>query len=163
MANDLAIQDNVPKYLKEFDGTELGNQGIGAKQLAVPRLALVQKSSEVEGAKAGEFVDKVSGKNYGSQFTCINLDFKENFIVQNEYNAGGGIHGPFDSQEEANDNSVVSSLRSIPRFIAVKPSTINTSRDNCPYTGENPHNYDEEESIYFTTFGTINKKDKQEW
>ena len=104
MSNDLAIQSTVPKYLKEFEGAQLGNEGVDASQLAIPRLILVQKSSEIAGAKAGDFVDKVSGKNYGSEFTCINISFKENFIVMNSFNAGGGIHGPWDTQEEAEQN-----------------------------------------------------------
>tara|TARA_R110000824_G_scaffold61881_1_gene164196 strand:- start:38 stop:718 length:681 start_codon:yes stop_codon:yes gene_type:complete len=188
MSNDLAIQSTLPKYLKEFDGVPLGNEGVEASQLAVPRLILVQKSSEIPDAKAGDFVDKVSGTNYGTSFTCINLQFKENFIIMNSFNAGGGIFGPWNTQEEAEQEIPTTikenkldeknvdvwrqhnhllyiadknqDLNPLPVVWSIRSSAIKPSRNwNTQITAKGGHRF----SYVWTVKSVVQKKDNFSW
>ena len=113
MSNEMAIVSEQPSYLVDFDQSQAkGNEGLNSTQLATPRMKLLQATNpeliedsekHIEGAKAGHFADILNKKTYGPEFLAINITMKETFVIENNFNAGGGFFGTFKTQQEAEE------------------------------------------------------------
>jgi len=78
----------------------------------VPRVKLLQKmnnevdknhSEYIDGAQEGDFINTVTGENYGSSMYVVNVHFKEEYVVWRKRTEGGGLVGNFTTRKEAED------------------------------------------------------------
>jgi len=67
----------VPKYLTTVDSSELGTDSIDASDIQIPRLKIVQGSSQIKtqfpSFKDSEFYNSVSNENYGNKVSFFVL------------------------------------------------------------------------------------------
>ena len=61
----------------------------------------VHHSEYIDGAKEGDFINTVTGENYGSSLVVVNAHFKEEYVVWRKRTEGGGLVGNFPSKAEA--------------------------------------------------------------
>ena len=111
MSNDISVvTSKVPAHVKE--GSKLGNENVSSEHISVPRVKLLQKmnnevdpnhSEYIEGAKEGDFINTVTGENYGSSMYVVNVHFKEEFVVWKKREKGGGLIGNFQTRKEAEE------------------------------------------------------------
>ncbi len=111
MSNDISVvTSKVPAHVKQ--GSKLGNENVSSEHISVPRVKLLQKmnhevdpnhSEYVEGAKEGDFINTVTGENYGSSMYVVNTHFREEFVVWRKREEGGGLVGNFPTRGEAED------------------------------------------------------------
>ena len=107
--NLVASTDTLPAHLKAIEGVGRGNENVGSA-LQIPRIKLLQKMSNevdkhhpsyVEGCEPGNFVNTVTGENYGNDIYALSLTFKTEYVVWRDIEAGGGYGGAFTTQGEA--------------------------------------------------------------
>lgn len=106
------VSNEVPAHV--LAATGLGNEGVTAEHMQMPRLKQLQSISNeidenhpdyVNGAKNGMFLSNVG--LFGNQtlfptnIHVINLKFEENFVVWRDRKAGGGMLGNFKSLADA--------------------------------------------------------------
>lgn len=105
----LASQD-LPAHLQGQEGIGRGNEDV-AGHVTIPRLKLLQKMSDevdphhpkyIEGAKAGDFLNSLTGENYGDAVYAISITFKNQWQAWRSREAGGGYGGTFASAADAN-------------------------------------------------------------
>ena len=111
MSNDISVvTSKVPAHVKE--GSKLGNENVSSEHISVPRVKLLQKmnnevdpnhSEYIDGAKEGDFINTVTGENYGSSMYVVNVHFKEEFVVWKKREKGGGLIGNFLTRKEAEE------------------------------------------------------------
>lgn len=109
MSNDISIiTSTMPAHIKE--GSGMGNENVTSDHVSIPRVKLLQKmnnevdpnhSEYIEGAKEGDFINTVTGENYGSSLVVVNAHFKEEYVVWRKRTEGGGLVGNFPSKAEA--------------------------------------------------------------
>tara|TARA_B100000214_G_scaffold334207_2_gene276778 strand:+ start:193 stop:864 length:672 start_codon:yes stop_codon:yes gene_type:complete len=112
MSNDISVvTSKVPAHVKK--GSKLGNENVSSEHISVPRVKLLQKmnhevdpnhSEYLEGAKEGDFINTVTGENYGSSMYVVNVHFKEEYVVWRKRTEGGGLVGNFTTRKEAEDH-----------------------------------------------------------
>lgn len=105
-ANAVAVSDDRPAWA----GSGRGNENTTTDDLIIPRIGLIQdispqlKASQpeyVEGAKAGDMFNTVSGELYGNEITFIPCYFRKEYVVWKNREAGGGFCGAFPTEAEA--------------------------------------------------------------
>lgn len=111
MSNDISVvTSKVPAHVKA--GSKLGNENVTQEHISVPRVKLLQKmnnevdpnhSEYIDGAKEGDFINTVTGENYGSSMYVVNVHFKEEYVVWRKRTEGGGLVGNFTTRKEAED------------------------------------------------------------
>ena len=111
MSNDISVvTSKVPAHVKS--GSKLGNENVQSEHISVPRVKLLQKmnnevdpnhSEHIEGCKEGDFINTVTGENYGSSMYVVNTHFKEEFVVWRKREEGGGLVGNFPTRSQAED------------------------------------------------------------
>lgn len=111
MSNDISVvTSKVPAHVKS--GSKLGNENVSQEHISVPRVKLLQKmnnevdrnhSEYIEGAQEGDFINTVTGENYGSSMYVVNVHFKEEYVVWRKRTEGGGLVGNFTTRKEAED------------------------------------------------------------
>ena len=109
MSKDISIvSTELPAHIKL--GSGLGNENVQSDHLSVPRVKQLQKMSNevdenhsdyMEGAKVGDFINTVTGENYGQEMLIVNVHFKEEFVAWKKREAGGGLLGSYPTREEA--------------------------------------------------------------
>ena len=109
MSNDISIvTSKMPAHIQE--GSAMGNEDVTSEHISVPRVKLLQKmnnevdpnhSEYIDGAKEGDFINTVTGENYGSSVTIVNTHFKEEYVVWRKRTEGGGLVGNFTARAEA--------------------------------------------------------------
>ena len=109
MSNDISIvTSKMPAHIQE--GSAMGNENVTSEHISVPRVKLLQKmnhevdpnhSEYVEGAKEGDFINTVTGENYGSSLVVVNTHFKEEYVIWRKRTEGGGLVGNFTARAEA--------------------------------------------------------------
>ena len=109
MSNDISIvTSKMPAHIQE--GSAMGNENVTSEHISVPRVKLLQKmnhevdpnhSEYVEGAKEGDFINTVTGENYGSSLVVVNTHFKEEYVIWRKRTEGGGLVGNFANRAEA--------------------------------------------------------------
>lgn len=109
MSKDISIvSTELPAHIKL--GSALGNENVSSEHLSVPRVKQLQKMSNevdenhsdyMDGAKVGDFINTVTGENYGQEMLIVNVHFKEEFVAWKKREAGGGLLGTYPSKTEA--------------------------------------------------------------
>ena len=109
MSKDISIvSTELPAHIKL--GSALGNENVSSEHLSVPRVKQLQKMSNevdenhsdyMDGAKVGDFINTVTGENYGQEMLIVNVHFKEEFVAWKKREAGGGLLGTYPSKAEA--------------------------------------------------------------
>jgi len=109
MSNDISIvTSTMPAHIKE--GSGMGNENVTSEHISVPRVKLLQKmnnevdpnhSEYIKDAKEGDFINTVTGENYGSSLIVVNTHFKEEYVVWRKRTEGGGLVGNFTSRPDA--------------------------------------------------------------
>jgi len=111
MSNDISIvTSKMPAHIQE--GSAMGNENVTSEHISVPRVKLLQKmnsevdpnhSEYIEGAKEGDFINTVTGENYGPSLVVVNTHFKEEYVIWRKRTEGGGLVGNFPTRKEADD------------------------------------------------------------
>lgn len=109
--NQMALfSDEVPDFLKN-QTTARGSENVGADDLVIPRLELVQdlspcrKKSDpnyIEGIEEGMLYNNVTRQNYGTEALVIPVFFRKEWLIWKDRNEGGGFRGAFATEAEAN-------------------------------------------------------------
>lgn len=104
------FSDEVPDFLKD-QTTARGSENVGADDLVIPRLELVQdlspcrKKSDpnyIEGIEEGMLYNNVTRQNYGTEALVIPVFFRKEWLIWKDRNEGGGFRGAFATEAEAN-------------------------------------------------------------
>lgn len=107
--NMMMVADEVPDFLKNQE-TARGSENVGAEDLVIPRLELVQDLSPcrkkqdpnyIEGCEEGMLYNNVTRQLYGTEALVIPVYFKKEFLIWKDRNAGGGFRGAFNTELEA--------------------------------------------------------------
>ena len=108
----LATQE-LPAHLQNTNkGIGRGNEEVGA-HITIPRLKLLQKMSDevdphhpkyVESAKAGDYLNSLTGQNYGNAVYGLSVTFKNQWQVWRSREAGGGYGGTCSSIAAATEH-----------------------------------------------------------
>ena len=109
MSKDISIvTSKMPAHIQE--GSGMGNENVSSEHISVPRVKLLQKmnnevdpnhSEYIDGAKEGDFINTVTGENYGSSLVVVNAHFKEEYVVWKKRTEGGGLVGNFPTRKDA--------------------------------------------------------------
>lgn len=106
MSKQAVAVQTMPSYMKD---SGRGNENVG-QNLTIPRIKQLQKMSpEVDkhsatymaGAEPGNFVNSLTGQNYGDEVYVISLTFKDEWVVWRDRNKGGGLLGSYPSEAAA--------------------------------------------------------------
>jgi len=104
------VTSKVPAHVQS--GTRLGNENVTSEHLSVPRVKQLQKMSNevdknhpdfMDGTEVGDFINTVTGENYGQELYVVNVHFKEEFVLWVKRDKGGGLVGSFASSSDATD------------------------------------------------------------
>ena len=112
MTNEITLASSeLPAHLQNKTGVGRGNEDV-AGHVTIPRLKLLQKMSDevdphcakyVEGAKAGDFLNSLTGENYGDAVYAVSITFKNQWQAWRSREAGGGYGGTFASLKDADE------------------------------------------------------------
>lgn len=107
MAADTALA--VPDYLQGASSSR-GSENVGADDLTIPRLELVQSLSPcrkksdplyIEGADEGMLYNSLTRELYGESVLVLPVFYRKDYIVWKNREAGGGFRGAYPSQQAA--------------------------------------------------------------
>ena len=108
--NQMALfSDEVPDFLKN-QTTARGSENVGADDLVIPRLELVQdlspcrKKSDpnyIDGIEEGMLYNNVTRQNYGTEALVIPVYFRKEWLIWKDRTEGGGFRGAFPTETEA--------------------------------------------------------------
>lgn len=105
----MLMSDEVPEFLKNQTSSR-GSENVGANDLVIPRLELVQdlspcrKKSDpsyIPGCEEGMLYNNVTRQLYGVEVLVIPVYFRKEWLIWKDRTAGGGFRGAFGSQAEA--------------------------------------------------------------
>lgn len=103
------VSEQMPEWLKKGNA---GSEDVGAKDMIMPRVDVLQalspqinkkKPEFIEGAEQGQIFNTVTGEIYGDSVTFIPVMFRKEFVVWKDRDAGGGFCGAFKTLAEANE------------------------------------------------------------
>lgn len=104
------MSDDVPDFLKNQGGPARGSENVGADDLVIPRLELVQDLSPcrkkadpnyIEGCEEGMLYNNVTRQLYGTEALIVPVYFRKEWLIWKDRNEGGGFRGAFATQAEA--------------------------------------------------------------
>lgn len=105
----MLMSDEVPEFLKNQTSSR-GSENVGANDLVIPRLELVQDLSPcrkktdpsyIPGCEEGMLYNNVTRQLYGVEVLVIPVYFRKEWLIWKDRTAGGGFRGAFGSQAEA--------------------------------------------------------------
>ena len=102
---------DVPDYIKQGQGR--GNENVGADDIQLPRIEVLQAISPqinkrnaeyIDGAEAGMFFNTLTGDLLGESVRVTPINFVTRFLVwvDRQKDSNGGLRGVFDTEQEAN-------------------------------------------------------------
>lgn len=103
-----AVTTERPDFLKK--GTGRGQENVGATDLIIPRLELVQSLSPardkshadfIPGAEEGMLFNSVTRELYGEQVTLVPAMYVKEWLIWKDRKKGGGFRGAFPSEVQA--------------------------------------------------------------
>ena len=110
MTKAVAVKEaQVPDYIKQ-DGPSRGNENVGADDIVIPRLILLQKispeldkneASFIEGAEAGQFANSLTREVYGDLLDIVPIFYRKEWVVFKDRKKGGGFRGTFQTEHDA--------------------------------------------------------------
>jgi len=101
--------DNLPSYIKQTE-TARGSENVGAEDLVIPRIEIVQSLSParkkkdpgyIEGAEEGMLFNSLTRELYGTELMIVPVMFKKEYLVWKDRDDGGGFRGAFSNKAEA--------------------------------------------------------------
>ncbi len=101
-----AFDSEVPEYLRNQQGAGRGSEEVAAKDMVLPRLEIVQSSSDAmkeAGLAEGTMYNSATGEDLGDLVYFVPVYFRTEYIVWKDQNKGGGFFGSFGTPEEAKD------------------------------------------------------------
>jgi len=107
---DLFENDSsIPAHLVAVQGSSMGREDVGAEDLVVPRLEIVQDLSparkpgpaQIAGAESGYLFNNVTRRLYGSMVRVIPAGFKKEWLLWKTRKKGGGFGGAYATKEDA--------------------------------------------------------------
>ncbi|WQY99607.1 hypothetical protein [Acinetobacter phage pB23] len=113
--NEVATQESglaVPDFLKGMMNDNRGSEDVGADDIVIPRLELVQSLSKcrkktdpayIAGAEEGMLYNSVTRELYGESVMVVPVTFKKEFLLWREQDLGGGFGGAYSTEGEAHD------------------------------------------------------------
>lgn len=108
----LVVSDQLPEYLRNQQGQARGQENVGAEDLVIPRLEVVQDLSParkrndpnyIEGAESGMLYNSVTRELYGEAVTVVPVGFVKEWLLWKDRDKGGGFRGAFASQKLAEE------------------------------------------------------------
>lgn len=105
----MLMSDQVPDFLKNQTSNR-GSENVGANDLVIPRLELVQDLSPcrkkadpsyIPGCEEGMLYNNVTRQLYGKEVLVIPVYFRKEWLIWKSRESGGGFRGAFASQEDA--------------------------------------------------------------
>ncbi|MBT9158758.1 MAG: hypothetical protein DDT26_00005 [Dehalococcoidia bacterium] len=106
------LYESMPDFLRDKVGSARGQENVGADDLVIPRLEVVQDLSPcrkrneptyIEGAQEGMLYNNVTRELYGESVLVIPVGFVKEWLIWKDRNKGGGFRGAFPSLEAAED------------------------------------------------------------
>lgn len=106
----LVTSDQLPEYLREKQGSARGQENVGADDLVIPRLEVVQDLSPcrkrsdpnyIEGAESGMLYNSVTRELYGENVIVIPVGFVKECLLWKDRDKGGGFRGAFPTEAAA--------------------------------------------------------------
>ena len=128
------VTSKVPAHVQS--GTRLGNENVTSDHLSVPRVKQLQKMSNevdknhsdyMDEAEVGDFINTVTGENYGQEVYVVNVHFKEEFVLWVKRDKGGGLVGSFASNSDAVEKT--GDISDIPFLFDCASSKLRVSRE----------------------------------
>lgn len=101
------VSEQLPAHAQ--NGTGAGNENVGAADMLVPRLKLLQdlspevkktKPEYIEGAEPGMIFNTVT-KQLSTELYAVNLYYDHEYVLFRNRDFGGGFFGSFSSPDEA--------------------------------------------------------------
>lgn len=102
-------ETQLPAFLRNT-GPVRGAEEVGADDLVIPRLELVQSLSKcrkksdpayIEGIEEGELYNNVTRERYGSVVTLVPVYYKSTYLLWRDQDLGGGFAGSYSTIELA--------------------------------------------------------------
>lgn len=110
----VAVMSNeVPAFLQGKVGADVkgrGSEGVGADDLVIPRLEIIQDLSParkkqdpayIEGAEEGMMYNNVTRRLYSETVLLVPVFFRKEWLIWKDRNAGGGFRGAFPTEQAA--------------------------------------------------------------
>jgi hypothetical protein len=106
----IAVQDQMPDFLRDKQGSARGQENVQAEDLVIPRLEVVQDLSPcrkrndpnyIEGAQEGMLYNNVTRELYGENVLVVPVGFVKEWLIWKDREKGGGFRGAFPSQADA--------------------------------------------------------------
>lgn len=100
----------LPDFLKGYENDNRGSEEVGADDLVIPRIELVQGLSKarkkndpeyIEGAEEGMFYNNVTRELYGTSIVICPVLFRKEWLLWRDADLGGGFGGAFPDQASA--------------------------------------------------------------
>lgn len=104
------VHAEVPDFLKGHQNDQRGSEEVGAEDLVIPRVDLIQGLSKVrkktdpnyiEGAEEGMFYNVVTRYLYGEKVNVVPVYFQKQYLLWRDADLGGGFGGAHHSHAEA--------------------------------------------------------------
>lgn len=106
----VAVVDQMPDFLRDKQGSARGRENVGAEDLVIPRLEIVQdlsparKKSDpnyIEGAEEGMLYNNVTRELYGQSVVVIPVGYVKEWLLWKDRKKGGGFGGAFPNEQDA--------------------------------------------------------------
>jgi hypothetical protein len=105
----MMVSDAIPDFLKGQTGAR-GSENVGAADLVIPRLELVQDLSPcrkkadpsyIPGCEEGMLYNNVTRQLYGTEILVVPVYFRKEWLIWKHRIEGGGFRGAFATQDAA--------------------------------------------------------------
>lgn len=109
---DNAMVAEMPDFLRDQQGGNRGRENVGADDLVIPRLELIQDLSParkrndpnyIEGAEEGMLYNNVTRELYGTDVLLIPVGYVKEWLLWKDRDKGGGFGGAFASETDAKE------------------------------------------------------------
>lgn len=100
----------VPAFLQDKMQDQRGSEQVGAEDIVIPRIELVQglskarkrgDASYIEGAEEGMLYNNVTRELYGEEITVCPIFFRKEWLLWRDVDLGGGFGGAYPDQASA--------------------------------------------------------------
>lgn len=102
--------DKIPDHIRAAMASNRGSENVGADDLVIPRLEVIQTLSKaldrghanfINGAKEGDLINSVTRRVYGKRVIVIPVHYSKQYLVWKDIKKGGGFFGAFDTPDDA--------------------------------------------------------------
>lgn len=138
-AGAVAVLDQMPDFLRDKMGSSRGQENVGAEDLVIPRLEVVQdlsparKKSDpnyIEGAEEGMLYNNVTRELYGTSVNVVPVGFVKEYLLWRDRKQGGGFGGAYPTEAEA-EQARVAMTDDDGRDISDQYEVVDTNQQFC--------------------------------